>query len=51
MKIRISVQHQYACSSAGWRLRSSDNDKDQVYVNIIDNLYFIVQARVSWYGT
>ena len=44
MRIRIAVQHQDACSLAGRRLHSSDNDNNKVYVKIIDNFYVIVHA-------
>ena len=47
MRIRIAVQRQDACSAVGQRMHSSENDKNQVYVNIIDNFYVIVQARIS----
>ena len=47
MRIRIAVQRQDACSAAGRRLHSSDNDKNQVYVNIIGNFYVIVKVRIS----
>ena len=46
MKIWIAVQHQAACSVSGLILHSSDNDKNQVYVKIIDNFYVIVQSRI-----
>ena len=36
--IGITVKHQDVCSIAGRRLHSSDNDKNQFYVKIIDNL-------------
>ena len=48
MRIGIAVQHQDVCSVAGRRLNSSDNDKKQVYVKIIDNFYVIVHARRRW---
>ena len=46
MRIGIAVQHQYACGVAGRKMYSSENDKNQVYVNIITNLYVVVQARI-----
>ena len=46
MRIGIAVRHQYACSVAGRRLHSSDYDKNQIYVEIIDNFYVIVQAGI-----
>ena len=46
MRIRIDVQLQDACGVEGQRLHSSDNDKNQVYVKIIDTFYVIVQARI-----
>ena len=51
MRIGVAVKHQYTCSVAGRRLNSSDNDKNQFYVNIIDNFYVMVQASIMWYGT
>ena len=42
MRIRIAVQHQDACTLAGWILSSSGDNKNKVYVNMIDNLYVIV---------
>ena len=45
MRIRITVQHQDACSIAGWRLHSSENDDNNVYVKIIGKFYDIVHAR------
>ena len=46
MRTGIAFQHQDACSVAGRRLHSSDNDNNQVYVKIIDNFYVIVHAKV-----
>ena len=46
MKIGIVVQHQDTCSVAGWKMHSSNNDENKVYVNIIDKFYVIVQARI-----
>ena len=51
MRTGIADQHQYACIVAGRKLHSSENDKNQVYIKIIDNFYVIVQARISRYGT
>ena len=46
MRIWIAVQHQDAYSVAGRRLHSNDYDKNQVYVNIFDNLYVVVKYRI-----
>ena len=46
MRIRLSVQHQHAYSVAGRRLHSSEDGKNLVYVNIIDNFYGILQSRI-----
>ena len=45
MRIGIANQHHGACSVAVQRLNSSDNNKNQVYVKIIDNFYVILQDR------
>ena len=40
-RIKISVQHQDDCIVVGQRLCYSDNDKNEVYVKIIDDFYVI----------
>ena len=51
MRIGITVQHQDARIVAGWILRSTDDSDNKLYVNIIDDIYVIVQARIRRYGT
>ena len=46
MQIGINVQHQDACSVACRRLNYSENDKNQVYVDIIYNYYVIVKVSI-----
>ena len=46
IRIGVAVQHQDVCSVAGRRLHSSDNDNNQVYVNMVDNFYVIVHTRI-----
>ena len=38
--------HQDACIVAGWILHSNNNDNNTLYINIIDNFYVIVNARI-----
>ena len=45
MWIRIAVKHQDACIEVGCILRSIDNNKNDIYVEIIDDLYVIAHAR------
>ena len=47
IRIGIAVQYQYACIVKGQGLNSRDNDNNQVYFKIIDNLYIIVQDNIS----
>ena len=46
MRIGTAVQHQDDFSAAGRGLHFSENDKNKVYVNIIDNFYVILQDRI-----
>ena len=46
MRIGIAVQHQDDCMVAVRRLHSSDNDNNQVYVNMVDDFYVIVHTRI-----
>ena len=41
IRINISVQHQDSCIVVGQRLCYSDNNKNEVYVKIIDDFYAI----------
>ena len=46
MRIGIAVQHQDACSVAGWRMHSRENYGNQVYVNKVDKFNVIILTRI-----
>ena len=50
-RIRIYVQHQYLCSTAGWILHSGDNDNNKACVTIIGKFYVILHSRRRRDGT
>ena len=47
MRIRVAVQHQNACSVAVQGLHYTDKDNNQLYVNMVDNFYFIVHTKIK----
>ena len=51
IQIRVAVWNQDDCSVAGQRMNSSENYNNKAYGNIIDNLYVIVQAKITRGGT